>query len=183
MLIKNKQESIKRISELNLNRCPEETFSKGDVQGAIRFMDKHKEQFYCIRSNGPMGKSSVGTREEILEEVAKYPHGFSICVSMKSYGPRTLTAEVFWNKHTNDFYIIASKHPFATNRELQFSPCYNIKTDIFDKKLNQIPGIQNIFDLIIQNNLFNIIVECAVYDREVGTNNSKVITYELRSHY
>lgn len=183
MEIKNKQQSIEKIIKLGLNRCPEKSFKDKDIDGVLDFFNLYNEEYYCIRSSIAMGKSYVGSKQEILEIAKNYNHDFSICVSLKSYGERLLTAEVCWKEATNDFYIVATKNPYALNKDLQGSPDFNLKTDIFDKKLNSIPGIGLIFDLIQKNNLFNMIVECAIFDRDVGVDKSKIIIYELRSHY
>ena len=60
---------------------------------------------------------------------------------------------------------------------------WNISTDIFSKKLNQIPNINQVIKYIIDNKLVDYIVEFALFDIPVGINNEHVVLFELRNHY
>ena len=63
------------------------------------------------------------------------------------------------------------------------NPTFNLKTDIFDKRLNEIPYFDLIYQYIINHNLQNVIVEFAMFNTEVGIKKEKIIVYELRTDY
>jgi len=82
-----------------------------------------------------------------------------------------------------EVYAILSVDPTASVRDALSNPSYNLKTDIFDKKLNNIPHFDLIYQYIVEHDLRDIIVEFALFDKEVGIKKEKVIVYELRTHY
>lgn len=71
----------------------------------------------------------------------------------------------------------------ASVRDALKYPTFNLKTDIFDKKLNKIPYFDLIYQYIVSHNLQNVIVEFALFNKDVGIKKEKVIVYELRTHY
>ena len=68
-------------------------------------------------------------------------------------------------------------------RDALRDPSFNLSTDIFDKKLNQIPYFDMVYQYIIEHKLQNVIVEFALFDTEVGIKNQNIVVYELRTHY
>ena len=82
-----------------------------------------------------------------------------------------------------EVYAILSVDPTASVRDALANPTFNLKTNIFDKRLNKIPHFDYIYHYISNNNLYDVIVEFALFDKEVGIKKQKVIVYELRTHY
>ena len=60
---------------------------------------------------------------------------------------------------------------------------FNLKTNIFDKKLSKIPHFNFIYQYVIDNGLQDVIVEFSLFDKEIGIKNEKIVVYELRTHY
>ena len=82
-----------------------------------------------------------------------------------------------------EVYATLSVDPTASVRDALRNPTFNLKTDIFDKKLNKIPHFDLIYEYIITHNLQNVIVEFALFDKKVGIRKERIIVYELRTHY
>ena len=83
----------------------------------------------------------------------------------------------------NEVYAILSIDPTASVRDALSNPTYNIKTDIFDKQINRIPHFDVIYQYVTSHNLQDVIVEFALFDKNVGIKKEKIIVYELRTHY
>lgn len=83
----------------------------------------------------------------------------------------------------NDVWLIASRDKTFTGRLANKYPDYNLSTNLFDKKLNDIPGFNILYKYILDNKLLNIIVEFAVYDILVGIYNEQVIVFEVRTDF
>ena len=60
---------------------------------------------------------------------------------------------------------------------------FNIKSNIFDNTLNLVPYFDEIYQYIIDNELKDIIVEFALFNKNVGIKNERIIVYELRTDY
>ena len=88
--------------------------------------------------------------------------------------------EIFSN---NDVYITVSTDKKASVRDALKNPIYNLKTNIFSKELKEIEYFNDINTYISKHKLYDVIVEFALYDKNVGINNEKIIIYELRTDY
>lgn len=184
MIIKNKIESIKKINELYLNKFPEELFRTNEEDKIKNFIDKYPAQYYAIRDKSKTGgvfKLKVDY-DKVIEEIKGY-NLFTINVSSANYSENQLLVGEIQFLSNGEVYAILSIDPTASVRDAISNPTYNIKTDIFDKRLNKIPHFDYIYEYIIKNNLQNVIVEFALFDKNVGINNEKIIVYELRTHY
>ena len=82
-----------------------------------------------------------------------------------------------------EVYAILSIDPTASVRDALSNPTYNIKTNIFDKQINRIPHFDVIYQYVTSHNLQDVIVEFALFDKNVGIKKEKIIVYELRTHY
>ena len=82
-----------------------------------------------------------------------------------------------------EVYATLSIDKTASVRDALRYPIFNLKTNIFDKKLNEIPYFDFIYQYIINHNLQNVIVEFAIFDIKVGIKKENIIIYELRTHY
>lgn len=184
MIIKNKLESINKISELNLNKFPEQLFRENEETEVQEFLECYPANFYAIRDKSKAGgtfKLKVAYNK-VLDEIKGY-NLFTINVSSANYvDTQLLVGEVEFLSN-GEVYAILSVDPTASVRDALSNPTFNLKTDIFDKRLNKIPHFDYIYQYISNNNLHDVIVEFALFDKNVGIKNEKVIVYELRTHY
>lgn len=184
MIIKNKLESIDKINELGLNKFPEELFKKNDDERIKKFIENYPVNYYAIRDRS---KASGNFKlkvdfDKVLEEIKEY-NLFTINVSSANYVNNQLLVGEIEFLSNNELYATLSIDPTASVRDALRNPTFNLKTDIFDKKLNKIPHFDYIYQYITNNNLQNVIVEFALFNKEVGIKKEKVIVYELRTHY
>ena len=82
-----------------------------------------------------------------------------------------------------DFWFLASDNPNYNTRGVLKDPKWNISTDFFDRRIKYVPNIDKIIDYIFEHNLFNVVIEFAVYPERVGKKNEFVAIFELRTHY
>lgn len=184
MKIKNKLESVRRINELKLNRFPEQVFHKGEERKVQEFLKMYPVPYYAIRDKSRTGgvfKLKVDY-DKVLEEISEYDL-FSINVSSANYADNQLLVGEIEFLSNDDVYAILSTDPDASVRDALNKPTFNLKTDISDRNLNAIPYFDYIYQYIISNGLYDVIVEFALFDKEVGINNEKIVVYELRTHY
>jgi len=184
MKIINKLESVEKINKLKLNKFPEQIFNKGEKKEIQEFLKKYPTLYYAIRDKSKAGgvfKLKVDY-DKVLEEVGEY-NLFSINVSSANYVDNQLLVGEIEFLSNGEIYAILSTDPTASVRDALSNPTFNLKTDIFDKGLNNIPHFDFIYQYIIFNGLNDVIVEFALFDKEVGINNEKIVVYELRTHY
>lgn len=62
-------------------------------------------------------------------------------------------------------------------------PKWNISTYYYDKKIRSIPNIDKIIDYIFKKELFDMVVEFAVYLEKVDKHSEYVAIFELRTDY
>lgn len=184
MLIKNKLESMKKIGELGLNKFPEQLFKAGEQEKVKEFLTCYPAQYYAIRDKSKAGgifKLKVAAND-VLAEINDYDL-FTINVSSANYVENQLLVGEIEILSNGEVYATLSVDPTASVRDALRNPTFNLKTDIFDKKLNRIPHFDFIYEYIITHNLQNVIVEFALFDKEVGIRKERIIVYELRTHY
>lgn len=184
MIIKNKTESYNKIIELNLNKFPEEIFTKNDIQKIKNFIKNYPAKYYAIRDKSKSGgifKLRV-EQENILKEIEDYDL-FSINVSSYNYRKnQVLVGEIFINNNTVNATLSTNKN--YSVRDAINNPDFNISTNIYDNKtLDKIPYFDNVYKYIIENKLKNIIVEFSYFNTKLGINNENIIIYELRTNY
>lgn len=184
MIIKNKLESIEKIGELNLNKFPEQLFRKNEEIKVQEFIDKYPADYYAIRDRSKAGgtfKLKVES-SKVLEEIKDYSI-FTINVSSANYIDNQLLVGEIEVLSNGEIYAILSIDPSASVRDALRNPTFNIKTDIFDNRLNEIPDFNFIYQYIVDNELQDVIVEFALFNKEVGIKNERIIIYELRTDY
>ena len=184
MIIKNKLESINKINELDLNKFPEQLFRENEEKNVQKFLDSYPAKFYAIRDKSKAGgtfKLKVDY-DKVLDEIKGYSL-FTINVSSANYVDNQLLVGEIEILSNGDVYAILSVDPAASGRDALSNPTFNLKTNIFDKRLNRIPYFDYIYHYISKNNLYDVIVEFALFNKEVGIKKEKVIVYELRTHY
>lgn len=184
MFIKNKLESMKKISELSLNKFPEQLFKAGEQEKVREFLTCYPAQYYAIRDKSKacgIFKLKVAAKD-VLAEINDYDL-FTINVSSANYIENQLLVGEIQILSNGEVYATLSVDPTASVRDALKNPTFNLKTDIFDKKLNKIPHFDLIYEYIITHNLQNVIVEFALFDKKVGIRKERIIVYELRTHY
>ena len=184
MLIKNKLESMKKISELGLNKFPEQLFKADEQEMVKEFLTCFPAKYYAIRDKSKSGgvfKLKV-TASDVLAEISGYSL-FTINVSSANYVENQILVGEIEILSSGEVYATLSVDPTASVRDALRNPTFNLKTDIFDKKLNRIPEFDLIYQYIVTHNLQNVIVEFSLFNTEVGIKNEKIVVYELRTHY
>jgi len=184
MEIKNKIESYEMINNLNLNKFPEMIFKSGEEEKVKLFLEKYPAEYYAIRDKSRAGgvfKLKVDA-DKVLEEISEY-NLFSINVSSINYVDNQLLVGEIEFLSNGEVFAILSLDPTASVRDAINNPDFNLKTNIFDKRLSSIPHFDFIYKYISDNDLYNIIVEFALFDKDVGINKEKIIIYELRTNY
>ncbi|MCI9280816.1 MAG: hypothetical protein HFI49_00955 [Bacilli bacterium] len=184
MKINNKIESIKMIEELKLNKFPEKLFKKGDEEKVIEFINEYPAEYYAIRDKSkPKGIFKLAvTKNKILEEIKEYEM-YTINVSSYNYANNQVLVGEIEVLSNNDIYLICSATPGDSVRDAIKNPDYNLKTNIFDRKLNNIPYFNCLYEYVINNNLIDIIVEFAIFNIKIGIKKENIIIYELRTNY
>lgn len=184
MIIRNKIESIDKINELGLNKFPEQLFKTNDEEKVRKFLQDYPAEYYAIRDKSRAGgvfKLKVDYNK-VLDEIQGY-NIFTINVSSANYVDNQLLVGEIEFLSNGEVYAILSVDPTASVRDAISNPTYNLKTDIFDKKLGRIPHFDVIYQYAMSHNLKDVIVEFALFDKDVGIKKEKVIVYELRTHY
>lgn len=184
MKIKNKIESSQKIEELKLNKFPEAIFKSGEESKVIEFINKNPAKYYAIRDKAKsrgVFKLAV-TKENLLEEIKGYEL-FSINVSSYNYANNQVLVGEIEILSNGEVYLILSKRSDYSVRDAISNPDYNLKTNIFDKKLNEIKSFDYLYKYIIENNLIDTIVEFSLFDIKVGINNENIVIYEIRTNY
>ena len=184
MLIRNKLESMKKISELKLNKFPEQLFTENDTEKVKEFLHMYPAKYYAIRDKSKAGgvfKLKI-VAEDVLNEIGDYSL-FTINVSSANYIENQLLVGEIEILSSGEVYATLSVDPSASVREALKNPTFNLSTDIFDKKLNQIPYFDLIYQYIISHSLQDVIVEFALFDIKVGINSENIVIYELRTNY
>lgn len=183
--ISNKLESIKYINKFKLNRFAEKLFKKDETDKILKFLNNNPAEYYAIRDKLRV-KSSYhklkARKEDILKEV-KNLELFTINVSSYNYRANQLLVGEILLKRDGNIYLLASKNKEFSLRDVERDPDYNLNTDIYDKKLKRINGLDDIIFYIIKKKLQDIVVEFTVFDTKLGINNENVIIWELRTDY
>lgn len=121
--------------------------------------------------------------DKVLKEIEDYDL-FSINVSSANYVDNQLLVGEVEFLSNNEVYATLSVEPSASVRDALSKPDFNIKTDIFDNKLiSSIPHFNIIYNYVIEHDLKDVIVEFAIFNKDVGIKKEKIIVYELRTHY
>jgi hypothetical protein len=185
MKSENKIESINLILKLKLNTFPERLFLEYNPNSIEEFIKEFTAEFYAVRdksfSMSPKSRLAVPYNEVI--DYCKCLNKFSINVSSYCYRNNQIcVGEIRIYKNMGIEYIV-SNNPSYSLRDCYTNPDFNGQTNIYDKKINKIPGLNEIIDYISKYNLFEIIVEFSVFNCPVGINKENIIIWELRTNY
>lgn len=184
MNIKNKMESIEIINELNLNKFPEQLFKVNEENKVLEFLKKYPAKYYAIRDKSKAGGTFklMVESDKVLEEIKDYCL-YTINVSSANYVENQLLVGEIQILSNNDVYLTLTTDPKASVRDANRNPMYNIKGNIFDKRLDDVPYFDEIYQYIINNDLKDTIIEFALFNKDVGIKNERIIVYELRTDY
>ena len=180
---KNKYESKALIEKLNLNRFPEEILHKTDYTKIQSFFDSYPCELYVVRDadNFQAPYFFIKNYEECLQKIEQYKRNIIIAVSVNAYKSHKVllgTIEISGD-HVD---LCARTDENGDHRNIFIQPEINISTNIFDKKLNQIPGFDIIYAFLVEKNLVDIIVEFTLYDIPVGVKNERLTINEIRNY-
>ena len=102
-------------------------------------------------------------------------------MSINNYKNKVLLGAIEINKEIVRICATTNEkldHRTMYNGEAEF----NYQTDIFDKKLSDIPEFDFLFKYIINNKLDGYTVEFTIYDKLVGVKKEKIIVNEIRNY-
>ena len=106
---------------------------------------------------------------------------FSVNVSSLNY-KQLLVGEGIIHKDGRIMLRI-STNPKHSGWDARGNPSHDIDSDIFDKSLSKIPGMDVYLDYVFKKNLLDVIVEFHVFNETMGSENEQVVIWELRTHY
>lgn len=188
-MIKNKQQSKEFIISNKLNApitSPLFYNATGDLHAIVEFLLDHKLNYYSIRENRSSGLFIYGiSRDNILDVIIdKYRNKqFTICESMFLYDKENMLIQ-------GDFYL---------TKDFIFSCGYsNIKNEPLREASQHFPykfwevdlkqkyylnsQVDKIIDYLVNNNLFDMIVELTLYNCAVGSQKTNIIVWEVRNY-
>lgn len=188
MFIRNKSESLLNIQRLGLNFFPERVFNPNDKKLKFRiqcFVEENNAELYVLRDYQKCQGNAFFNicKNAIFRYAKKYSSCFSVAVSSKNYGRHVLIGDIYISKTLDTFMFFASDNPNYSTRDVLKNPKWNFCTDYYDNRIKHIPNINKIIDYVFKYNLFDVIVEFAVYPHKVGKNNEYVVIFELRTEY
>lgn len=188
MIIRNKSDSLYHLEKLGLNYFPEKVFNPRDekmLEKINKFLEDNDAERYVLRDVSKFqGRTFFNiSKNEVYQNISFYSDKFSIAVSSKNYGKYVLIGDIYISDTLEDFWFLASDNPNYNTRGVLKDPKWNISTDFFDRKIKYVPNIDKIIDYIFEHNLFNVVIEFAVYPERVGKKNEFVAIFELRTHY
>lgn len=184
MRIKTKSESIATIKRLGLNQFQEAFFDGFDEDKVKAFLDTTQFEWYDVRDKmtAASPKTKAVRSEEVIEHCKRTNiEKFTVGISFRNYEKNHIcVGEMNIHGDTIDYFLSNS---VCSPRELLKNPDHSGVTDIFDKKLHYIKGLQEAIDYAFEHELFDVIIEFWVFNIPVGIKNEKVVIRELRSDY
>ena len=186
--IKNKKDSIDLMKKLNLNYFPLEVFKKNDLARIADFFRLYPSKEYILRNTDKAkGKFFfVENFEEAKKCLDKFENRVTIGVSYNPFKKDLVLVgdiKIENGKEKKEVVLTARTDKEATHRNIYDKPQYNFKCDIQDDSLWQIKGVDKVLKYIVDHQLFDCIVEFAVYNTKFGVNHEEVIISEIRTNY
>ena len=188
MQVKTKKESIEKIKELDLNTFEADVIDSKNLDKIEEFFKKNPAQEYVLRdTEKAAGKFFfVKDFDECKKILKNYKKNVTIVVSFNDLkDDLVLLGDICVKKELeNDSVdITARTDKEATHRNVYEKPEYNYHTTLEDNRLWDIPGFSKLIAYITEHELYDIIVEFAVFDCPVGNKKEKVAICELRSEF
>lgn len=181
--IETKEQSKNKILALDLNCVPEIFVDKSDKKSMIEFFSKNIEDLYIVRDAEHSSSTYyyVHTVEECFEKAQCFSGRVIVAVSINTYKNKVLLGAV-------EIDGVAVRICATTNEKLDHRTMYNgeaefnLSTDIFDKRLSEIPEFDFLYNYIITNHIDGYTVEFTIYDRPIGKKKQKIIINEIRNY-
>lgn len=186
--IKDKKDSILKMREMNLNTMPCEVFSADDVEGIQKFFEEHKGEEYILRSTDKAQGEFVFVKnfQEAEENLHIFENHVTVAVSFRPYAEDiVLIGDVCLSRRGGGEVvdITATTKTDGTHRGVYEEPEYNMHASLEEDRVWKIPGFSKLMRYISEHELYDVIVEFAVYDIKVGLNKENVLISELRTSY
>ncbi|MBQ7466520.1 MAG: hypothetical protein IJS74_00440 [Clostridia bacterium] len=185
--IKNKLESLKTLKQLRLNTMPIEYFETYDEELLDKFFQEYDFKYYVVRDFGKASSDLFRfnlSKEQVKEHVkSKNAEKFVVNVSTFNFTGHQICTGAILIKRNMQISLSVTCEDNCSVRQAEVNPQYSFNCDIDDRRLDKIDGLDQVIDYIFKKNLFDVMVEFASMDIPVGTENEKVIIFELRTNY
>lgn len=186
--IKDKKDSILKMREMNLNTMPCEVFSAKDISAIENFFSEFPAEEYILRSTDKAQGEFVFVKSfaEAKNNLYKFEGHVTVAVSFRPYSEDVvLIGDICVSrKPEGDVVdITATTKSDGTHRGVYENPEYNMHASLDEDKVWNIPGFSKLLRYISDHELYDVIIEFAVYDIKVGKNKDNVLISELRTSY
>lgn len=186
--IKDKKDSISKMRELGLNTMPCDVFEKSDQAGIKNFFETFPADEYILRSTDKAQGEFffVKNWEEAKEKLACFKNLVTCAVSFRPYKEDiVLLGDVCVSRKASgdEIDITATTQTDGTHRGVYENPEFNIHASLDEDRVWKIPGFSKIMRYISDHELYDVIIEFAVYDIKVGIKKENVLISELRTSY
>lgn len=186
--IKDKKDSILKMREMNLNTMPCEVFTASDEKGIKAFFKQNPAEEYILRSTDKAQGEFFFVRdfEEAKEKLERFEDHVTVAVSFRPYAEDIILigdVQVSRKAGGDEVDITATTQTDGTHRGVYENPEFNIHASLEEDRVWRIPGFSKLMRYISEHELYDVIVEFAVYDMKVGKNKENVLISELRTSY
>lgn len=190
MNIKNKEQNIRLLDELNLNRIESHKFSiiGKNIVGTKGYKDMLTSLFFgdlkcSIRSNIPGGIfiHDLTFDEFIVATYSLKGGDYYLVESLKQPDDKNMIVQGYV-KVTKDYDVVAELNRVKglNMREAMRNPPIILTfNDLYDRSPRY---LNKILDLIYKHELFDHIVEFTQYDCAVGVKKENIIIWEVRNY-
>lgn len=187
--IKNKKQSVEIMKKLNLNYFPLQVFDKKDLDGIKNFISNNPSKEYVVRTTDDVKGMFFYAESyaKIKNLLVFFKKNITLSVSYRPLQKHIVLVGDIKVEKTEDEVLVnltASSNTEIDNRKVYDEAEFNFKQeDVKSDNLWSINGFAEILEYIIDNNLFDLVVEFTVYDIPVGRNNQNVLISEIRGQY
>ena len=181
--IKTKEQSKNKIVALDLNRVPEIFVDKSDKARMSAFFAENAADAYVLRDAEHSSATYyyVQSAEECFEKAQAFSGQVIVAVSIHAYKNKVLLGAI--ELLGDAVRICATTNPALDHRTMYNGEAeFDFSTDIFDKRLSEIPSFDFLYAYILAHRLTGYTVEFTVYDRPVGPKQEKIIVNEIRNY-
>ena len=186
MFIRDKADAITQMNNLGLNIFAGIVCPADDAESVKKFMEENPAEEYCMRDpSGTVGKFFFVTSvDEAMEKAKQYEEEFTLGVSARPYKEDiVLLGDIKVYKDENMVDLTARTDSEANHRNIYSEPEYNMHISLDSDELWNVPGFSKLMGYISTYELYDIVVEFAVYSCKVGKYKDNVAIFELRSEY
>lgn len=183
MKIRNKFESIQYIKNHHLNYFGEEVFHHTQIADIKKYLDNHQETYYILKDKTRTGGKVYYnlTKEEVYKHINEYTILGLDVASYNYLDHKVLLGEI--ELTTTMELTLSGSFAKESNHRNFCEPNIFLKTDLFDRRVKYIPGLDDVIDYVFEHQLFDMIIEFCVYDVPLGIHQKKVVIFEVRTEY